>query len=135
MVTRIDVHLQSGDISIYWLWLLLYVSAVSVVNVIIAICDMLRQEFSLCEHVYIHNTYMESRKSCSETWRKFRVKFPGGPVANPSTIRRQAKIFKETGSVKNRKVNRGRHVLKEETLDDIGERLEHAPQKSLKRLS
>ena len=57
MVTRIDVHLQSEDISVYWLWLLLYVSALSVVIVIIAICDMARQEFSLCEHVYIHNTY------------------------------------------------------------------------------
>ena len=58
MVTHIDVHLQSGNISIYWLWLLLDVSAVSVVIVIIAICDMPRQEFSLCERVYIHNTYM-----------------------------------------------------------------------------
>ena len=48
MITRIDVHLQSGDISIYWLQLLLYISAVSVVIVIIAICDMPRQEFSLC---------------------------------------------------------------------------------------
>ena len=57
MVTRIDVHLQSGNISVYWLWLL-DVSAVSVVLAIIAICDMPRQEFSLCEHVYIHNTYM-----------------------------------------------------------------------------
>ena len=56
-------------------------------------------------------------------------------MPNPSTIRRQAKIFKETGSVKNRKVNRRRHVLKEETLDKIGERLEHTPQKSLKCLS
>ena len=55
--------------------LLLNVSAVSVVIVIIAICDMPRQEFSLCELVYIHNTYMKSRKSCSETRRKFRVKF------------------------------------------------------------
>ena len=53
----IDVHLQSGDVSVYWLWLLLDVSAVSVVIVIIAICDMPRQEFSLCERVYIHNTY------------------------------------------------------------------------------
>ena len=35
-----------------------YISAVSVVIVIIAICDMPRQEFSLCERVYIHNTYM-----------------------------------------------------------------------------
>ena len=37
-------------------------------------------------------------------------------VPYPSTIRRQAKIFKETASVKNRKVNHQRHVLKEETL-------------------
>ena len=56
MVTGFDINLQSGDVNIYWLWLLLYVSAVSVVIGIIAICDMPRQEFSLCEHVYIHNT-------------------------------------------------------------------------------
>ena len=96
--------------------------------------DMSRQEFSLRECVYIHNTYMKSRKSCSET-RKFRIKFPGRPVPNPSTIRRQVKWLKGTGSVKNRNVNRRHHVLKEETLDDTGERLEHTPQKSLKRLS
>ena len=54
-------------------------------------------------------------------------------MPNPSTIRRQAKRFKETGTVKNRKVNRRRHVLTEETLYGIGERLEHTPQKSLKR--
>ena len=53
-------------------------------------------------------------------------------MPNPSTIRRQAKIFKETGSVKNRKVNRRRHVLTEETLAEIGERLENIPQISLK---
>ena len=70
---------------------------------------------------------MKIRKSCSETQRKFRDKFPRGPVPNPSTIRRQAKIFKETGSVMNRKVNCRRHVLTEETLDEIGERLEHTP--------
>ena len=101
---------------------------------IIAICDMPREEFSLCERVYIHDTYMKSRKSHSETRRKFRVKFPGRPVPNPSTIRRQAKILKETRSV-NRKVNRRRRVFTEETLDEIDERLEHTPQKSLKRLS
>ena len=60
MVMRIDVHLLSGIISVYWLWLLLDVSAVSVLIVIIAICDMPRQEFSLCECVYIHNTYMKA---------------------------------------------------------------------------
>ena len=56
-------------------------------------------------------------------------------MPNLSTIRRQAKIFKETGCVKNRNANPRRHVLKEETLDDIGERLQHTPPKSLKRLS
>ena len=70
---------------------------------------------------------MKSRESCSETRRKFQVKFPGRPVPNPSTIRRQAKRFKETGSVKNRKVNRRRHILTEETLDENGERLDHTP--------
>ena len=53
-------------------------------------------------------------------------------MPNPSTIGRQTKGFKETGSIKNRKVNCRRHVL---TLDEIGERLEHTPQKSLKCLS
>ena len=48
-------------------------------------------------------------------------------MPKPSTNRRQAKIFKETGIVKNRKMNSRRHVLKEETLDEIGERLEHTP--------
>ena len=121
-----DVHLQNGDVSVYWLWLLLDISVVSVVIVIIAICDMPRQEFSLRERVYIHNMYMKSRKSCSET-RKFRIKFPVGRVPNPSTIRGLAKRFKETGCVKNRNVNPRRLVLKDETLDDIGERSEHAP--------
>ena len=108
---------------------MLDVSAISVVIVITAICDIPRQEFSLCERVYIHNTYMKSRKSGSETQRKFRVKFPGRPVSTPSTIRSEAKRFKETGSVKNIKVNLQRHVLTEETLDKIGERLEHTPPK------
>ena len=70
---------------------------------------------------------MKSRMLCSETRCKFRVKFPGRSVPNPSTIRRQAKKFKGTGFVKNKKVNRRRHVLTEETLDEIGERLEHTP--------
>ena len=32
-------------------------------------------------------------------------------------------------------MNRRRRILKEETLDEIGARLEHIPQKFLKRLS
>ena len=106
---------------------MLDVSTVNVVIVIIVIWDMPRHEYSSCQSVYIHNTYIKSRKPYSETGRKFRVKFPGRPVPNPSTIRRQAKGFKETGSVKNRKVNRRCHVLTEETLYEVRERLEHTP--------
>ena len=43
-------------------------------------------------------------------------------MPNPSKIRRQAKGLKETGSVKNRKVNHRRHVLIEEKLGGISER-------------
>ena len=67
-------------------------------------------------------SYMKSKMSCSKTRRKFRVKFPERPVPNPSTIMRQAERFKEMGPVKNRKVNRRRHVLTEETLDEFGEK-------------
>ena len=56
-----DVHLQSRSVSVYWVWLLLDVSTVSVVIVIITICDMPRQEFSLRGRVYIHNTYMKAQ--------------------------------------------------------------------------
>ena len=52
MVMCIDLPMQSGDVSIYWLWLLLDVSAASVIIVITAISDIPRQEFSLCEYVY-----------------------------------------------------------------------------------
>ena len=96
---------------------------------------MPRQEFSLRERVYILIMYMRSRKSFSETRLKFQIKFPRRPVSIPSTIRRLAKRFKETGSVKNRNVNRRCHVLTEETLNEFDEILEHNPQKSLKHLS
>ena len=69
----------------------------------VVICDMPKQEFSLRERVYIHNMYMKSRKSCSETQCKFRVKFPGGPVLNPSTIRRQAKKIQRNRLCKEQK--------------------------------
>ena len=45
---------------------MLDISAVSAVIVIIAICDMPKQEFSLHEHVYIHITYMKSRNFFSD---------------------------------------------------------------------
>ena len=62
-VTRITLHLQSGNISIYWLWLLLDVSAVSVVIVIIAICDMTRQN-SHCVNVCTFTIHTIWKSEC-----------------------------------------------------------------------
>ena len=132
---RIDMHLQSGNLSVYWLWLFLDVGAVSVVIVIIAICDMPRQEFSLCERVYIHNMYyMKSRVSCSETWLKFRVKFPEGPLI-PIQLGDRLKDSKKQAPWRKKKSTVDVMFLQKKTLDEIGERLEHTLQKSLQRLS
>ena len=61
MVMPIDVHLQSGDVSIYWLWLLLDGSAVSVLIVIIAICDMPRWILIVWMCVYSQYVYEKQK--------------------------------------------------------------------------
>ena len=63
MAMRINIHLQSRDVSVYWVWLLLDISAVRVVIVIIAICDMPRQEISLFECVYSQYKYIWKAES------------------------------------------------------------------------
>lgn len=91
-------------------------------------------KYSLRERVYLYNTYVKTRKSCAKTRRRFREKFPMRPVPSHNTIRRLAKRFKETGSINKPKANVKRRVLTEEKLDEIREKLEHTPQKSLRRL-
>ncbi|PSN51540.1 hypothetical protein C0J52_09916 [Blattella germanica] len=59
------------------------------------------------------------------------MKFPLRSVPCVNTIRALAKRFRETGSVNNWKRNRQCPVLTEEKLDEIAEKLEHTPQKSL----
>ncbi|PSN40405.1 hypothetical protein C0J52_19265 [Blattella germanica] len=56
------------------------------------------------------------------------------PVPSHNTTRRLAKRFKETGSINKPKSNMKRRVLTEEKLDEICEKLEHTPQKSLRCL-
>ena len=120
----IDLHLQSGNVSIYWLWLLLGVSAVSVVIVIIAISDMPIQEISLCERMYIFTICIWKAQSrvlkhgTNSKW-SFQDDLCLIPVQLGDRLKDKKK---KTGSIKNRKVNCQCHVLTEETLDEIGER-------------
>ncbi|PSN42479.1 hypothetical protein C0J52_09800 [Blattella germanica] len=63
------------------------------------------------------------------------MKFALRPVPCVSTIRSLTKRFRETVSVNNQESNGQCRVLTKEKLNDIAERLEHTPRKSLKRLA
>ena len=91
-------------------------------------------KYSVTQRVFIVDTYIKKRsyKKCRS---KFRTRFPGGSVPSKSTIHRLVSKFRATGSVMDKKRKRTRRVLSEETLDDIGARLEACPKMSLKQLS
>ncbi|PSN51446.1 hypothetical protein C0J52_08986 [Blattella germanica] len=63
------------------------------------------------------------------------MKYPLTTVPCVNTIRALTKRFRVTCPVSNRKSKRQRRVFTEEELVDIAERLEHTPQKSVKRLA
>ena len=67
--------------------------------------------------------------------RLFRDRFPDIRAPHKNTVRKLVNRFRETGSVLDRKLQRTRHVLTEEKLDEIGQTLERSPRKSLSRLS
>ena len=85
---------------------------------------MPKQEFLLRGRVYIHNTYRvrkaESRVLKHDT--NFEKSFQEVLCLIPVQLGDRLKRLKETGSIKNRKVNCRRRVLTEETLDETGER-------------
>ena len=61
--------------------------------------------------------------------------FPGEVPPSRFTIHEIVKKFETTGSVANKKQNRKRTVLTEETLDEIGASLERTPTKSIPKLA
>ena len=91
-------------------------------------------QYNVSQRVFIVNTYLR-KKSYKKCRSKFRSRFPGVSVPSKSTIHRLVSKFRETGSVIKNKRKPARRVLSEETLDDIGARLEACPQKSVRQLS
>ena len=61
--------------------------------------------------------------------------FPGEVLPSRFTIHEIVKKFETTGSVANKKRNRKRTVLTEETIDEIGASLERIPTKSIQKLA
>jgi hypothetical protein len=72
--------------------------------------------------------YESARKCC----RKFQHKFPGEPVPSRQNIHYLVNKLKTMGSMLDKKPDRKRAVLTEETLDNICARLETSPRKHLK---
>ena len=73
----------------------------------------------------MYDSYVRT-DSCREVTRLFGDRFP-------DIFRKLVNRFRETGSVLDRKLQRTRHVLTEENLDEIGQTLERIPRKSLSR--
>jgi hypothetical protein len=75
---------------------------------------------------------------CSSTgkcWRKFCHKFPRVTVPSTIDIHELINKVRSTGSLLGKKPAKKYCVLTEEKLDEIRARLEHTPQKSLRRLA
>jgi hypothetical protein len=73
--------------------------------------------------------------SINRVKRRFRRRYPCVRIPASSTILRLVKKVHSTGSFLYKKYTRQNAVLTEETLDEIGARLENSPRKSLARLA
>jgi hypothetical protein len=78
---------------------------------------------------------MWKRNPINRVKRRFRSRYPGVRIPASSTILRLVKKVRSTGSFLDKKYTRQNAVLTDETLDEIGARLEHSPRKSLARLA
>jgi hypothetical protein len=91
-------------------------------------------KYTLEQRFFLFDSYVKKKsyKSCK---RRFRRRYPGVRIPDSSTILRFVKKVLSTGSFLDKKYTRQNAVLTEETLDEIGARLEHSPLKSLARLA
>ena len=104
-------------------------SAGSCVFFVIVSVTMPRSEFTLAHRIFMYDSYVQI-ECCREVTR-LRDRFPDTRVPHRDTVRKLVNKFRETGSVLDRKLQRTRHVLTEENLDEIGQTLERSPRKSL----
>lgn len=91
-------------------------------------------EYTLEQRIFLYDTYVKysSARRCR---REFQQRFAGVRIPSRSTIHDLVNKVRRTGSFLNKKHVRQRRVLTEEKLDEVGARLEHTPQKSLRRLA
>ena len=86
------------------------------------------------QRIFMYDSYVIT-SSCREVVRRFQAYYPGMRVPSREAVRLLVNKFRETGSILDKKRNVKQHVLTEQKLEEIGERLENSPQKSLRRLA
>jgi transposase len=91
-------------------------------------------QYTLEQRIFLYDSDVKNKsyKSCK---RRFHRRYPGVRIPASSTILRLVKKVRSTGSFLDKKYTRQNAVLTDETLDEIGARLEHSPRKSLTRLA
>jgi hypothetical protein len=89
-----------------------------------------RVRYNLEQRVFIYDFYVKtnSYKSCR---RKFHRKFPETTCLSGDTVSKLVKKVRIHGILIDRKPLKRSSVLTEEKLDDICDRLENSPRKSL----
>jgi hypothetical protein len=89
--------------------------------------------YAVEQRVFLYESYVKcgSGRKCR---RKFPCKFPGITVPSTSDIHELSNKVRSTGSLLDKKPAKKKYrVLTEEKLVEIRARLEHTPQKSLRR--
>lgn len=96
---------------------------------------MPRVSYTLEQRLFMYDAYVKS--GCVRTVRRrFAHKFQDVTIPHRKTIHAIVNKVRQTGSLldKKRTVSK-RRVLTEEKLDEVGARLEHSPQKSLRLIA
>ncbi|XP_067011906.2 uncharacterized protein [Anabrus simplex] len=90
--------------------------------------------YSVSQRVFIYDSYVRT-KSARTVRRLFQEKFPDVQVPGRTSIHRLVNKLRTTGSLLDKKRNKPRTVLTQETVSNIGNALERSPTKSLRRLA
>jgi hypothetical protein len=87
-------------------------------------------KYTLEQRIFLYDSHVK-KKSYKSCRRRFHHRYPGVRIPASSTILRLVRKVLSAGCFVDKKYTRQNAVLTEETLDEIGARLEHSPHKSL----
>ncbi|XP_069683645.1 uncharacterized protein [Periplaneta americana] len=95
---------------------------------------MPRDKYTLQQRIFMYDLYVIT-SSCREVRQRFLTEFPEVRLPSREAVRKLVNKLRETGSILDKKRRVKRRVLTEEKVGEVGERLEHSPQKSLLRIA